>query len=211
MKRFLARIGRNAPTIIALCSMFIAALSLGVALITQHNDVVYREAGIRPLVALLSSEINFSVRIINKGLGPAVIRDVKFAIGKKCYSGNEMSDPEWVERVTEFHNEAADQLYGETFKAMNFKLDRGRGFGIELGMPNPSEMIRPGEEIVLLKLDEAHLAEFKKKMDQLDHEAVIKARRAFGLNGRNLPISISYCSATGVFCEVMAASVGPCA
>ncbi len=73
-------VSRNASTIIALSSLFIAALALWYTVQAKKRDTEYKELSIRPWINIFAS-----VQISNEGLGPAVLKQFFFLIGGDCF------------------------------------------------------------------------------------------------------------------------------
>jgi hypothetical protein len=78
-------VSRNASTIIALSSLFIAALALWYTVQAKKRDTEYKELSIRPWINIFAEPKELSVQISNEGLGPAVLKQFFFLIGGDCF------------------------------------------------------------------------------------------------------------------------------
>jgi hypothetical protein len=84
MRRIFRWIAQNSSGVIALCSLFVAACSLGLTFRVASVDIDYKEASIRPIVSVNADVSDFSYYYENHGSGPAVVKRVVFQLDGKC-------------------------------------------------------------------------------------------------------------------------------
>jgi hypothetical protein len=105
-----ALIGANAQTVIALCSMFIALLSLAVTIESQQRDAEYKELSIKPIISVAANVSEFWFGYHNSGYGVGIVDRVAFALDGKCYASDKMSDEAFYPIYTKFMEATAIQL-----------------------------------------------------------------------------------------------------
>lgn len=200
MKRYLIQdlrrfIGGNGSSIIALSSMLIALVSLVVAIQSQGRDREYKELAIRPHVAVGAHVSDFSFGYTNAGYGHAFIDRISFGYDGKCYSSDRLSEDAFDEAYSKFIEQAANDLY---ISGAPSDMDRKiKSFNVTLDPLLVGGTIRAGEKYSMFYFEPDTL----KALLAVNSEILTRYRNAFAKAASKLPLSVRYCSATGLYCE----------
>ncbi len=195
-RRFFAFIGRNATTVIALCSMVIAGCSLGLTYISQERDLTYREASIQPILGFFADVDTFSFVLQNEGMGPAVINRITFGLDGKCYDSDDKDQTAFAAAVLKFQSKVGEDIYKKTLPETTIK-NRRLNISITGNPFRPPWVVRVGKDFVFFKLQPDTLGELQK----LPADVLTDAKNKFASAVSMVPLSILFCSATGVYCE----------
>lgn len=123
----------SAGEITAVCSTIIALVALTYTIATRRDDLIYREASVRPSLAIYFSD-NFSLILENFGLGPAVINYSVVGFGDTCIDSRAANLESWNVAIEatglriadgflkDVHDKlsAVDESYREAFRKVQF-------------------------------------------------------------------------------------------
>jgi hypothetical protein len=196
LKRFFGAFAKSAPTIVAMSSMFIAALSLYHTVDAQRRDLEYKEISIQPRPSLLPVFADMSLSIKNLGLGPAVIQQIDFEQDGQCVSSAGKDASEWQKIYAAFLNATAVTVYSRSLSLVPKTPGDKKKFDFELDALQVNDTIRAGEDRYLFRLAPGTLKLFR----GADTSVQVAAADKFSQNAYTVPIIIHACSATGRTC-----------
>lgn len=196
LKKFFGAFAKSASTIVAMSSMFIAALSLYHTVDAQRRDLEYKEISIQPRPSLLPVFADMSLSIKNLGLGPAVISQIDFEQDGKCISSAGKDASEWQRIYAAFLNMTAVTVYSKSLPPMSGAPGDKKKFDFEVDALQVNDTIRAGEDRYLFRLAPGTLKIFR----GVDTSAQVAAADKFSRNAYTVPIVIHACSATGRTC-----------
>jgi hypothetical protein len=186
---------------IALTTLFIAVLSLAVAaaslyfgISAQSTDREYKEISIRPRLQLEWDPRDFSVKIRNLGLGPAVINRVDIATPDHCsIITSEDQFQELNDRFYEMMIRFLDPILvsgGYTYEERAHQAHIG-------AMLLPGGTINNGQSHIVLQINPnlandltARLSKNRRSVDEAINREILKFQ-----------LSMQYCSITGRWCS----------
>lgn len=195
IQSFLRFLGANAATVVALSSMLIALASLAVTIDTQREDRRYKELSIRPHVGVGAHVSDFNFAYTNAGYGHAFLARIKFGYGGKCYSSDTSPPDIFEENINRFYDKAANDLYLATVPV---DMDRKqKDFNVTTSPLIIGETIRAGDKHSIFYFEPDTL----KAVLLAKPNVLAQYRNAFARASSQLPILVTYCSATGQYCE----------
>jgi hypothetical protein len=181
---------------ISVSSLFVACLSLWFSIDAQRSDREYKEISIRPSLILDAAEENYSVKVKNNGLGPAVIKRIGYKFTGDCVEFDEANADGWVTPTR--------QPFGTYFlegliKAMReFGFEYPEPFKYQVHLPSPGLLISTGSEYAIFTLEPSEGEKLRNRLR--DRGLVTQIQEKFFSLAREIPLFMDYCSATGKFC-----------
>lgn len=189
-------IRESASVIIAISSMFIAALSLYFSVNAQRVDAEYKEISIQPRPSLLPLFEDMSLSVRNLGLGPAVVKQINFERNGRCLSSYGMNPEEWQTMYSEFLQEIASEVYVKSLPPMPWRKGGKKKFDFEMDILQMNDTVRANEDRYLFRLDSGTFKEFR----EAETTEQVVAKHKFAANAYAVPIIIVICSATNRTC-----------
>jgi hypothetical protein len=191
-----ALLARNMPLVISILSLGVAALSLYFSISTQQLDKMYKEVSILPRLVIHINLDDFSISLQNLGLGPALIERVRFGIAGKCYDS--MDADRYEKMLHEFTDSVL--IYGVYKDTIPHRTKDNKPlvlpvFGRSFG---GGTTIRPGDSFRYIYVDPQAI----KDILAFERVDVVAIKQQFSDAVAKVPLSILYCSATEVFCDV---------
>jgi hypothetical protein len=189
-----------ASTLIAIASTLIASAALGLAIYSAHLDRQYKELSIKPRLQLDADSDDFHVAVVNVGLGPAAIKRIAAKFGDNCTFFNEapgLDDRRFLEimrNVGDWFLDPLDQLVQRSIWEPTTRRVHSR-------LLLPTQVLAPGENFIMFKLEQKQLEAARKKGETLDSNAFNKIVERFLERAQTLPFYAEYCSLTGEFCR----------
>jgi hypothetical protein len=190
--------GWSSPVI---ASTLIASAALGLAIYSAYLDRQYKELSIKPhLQAEIESE-DYHVAVINVGLGPAQIKRIATKFGDNCTVLNEGPDGfddrlflETMRNVGDWFLDPLDQLVQRSIWEPTVRQVHSRPLA-------PTQVLAPGEKIIMFKLGQKQLEAALQKQETLDSDTFNRIVERFLERARTMPYYVEYCSLTGKFCH----------
>jgi hypothetical protein len=215
MMIFLTKVRRffseNYTFILAISSVLIAACSLFFTISAQRSDLYYKESLIRPYFAWHVDAQDLTVKLVNDGLGPGVIKNVAWRMQGQCFVSNPKNPIEWHTNRQNFENFIniyfLDEVIGD---ASVWKVIGTRPATIS-EIPTPNQMLAAGKEIVVFGIAPEQVQSFRADLAKFPEQTNAAVRERFARRATMFPMMVQYCSATGRFCaatEVMGDIVG---
>lgn len=192
-------IGSKAAIIVAMSSMFIAALSLMFTIEAQKTDKEYKEVAIQPRIMLNAQNDDFAWTMRNVGLGPGVVAEIRMKVGGKCISSNDVNAEEWKAKFQQLVDEMQVDVFSKSFPPMPWVKGGKSNFNTEADMLLEEDVIPAGETRVLMRLDAASLKELK----QVKGDEFFIAKQKFAEKAFAVPFAVELCSATGRTCGIV--------
>src|ERR1043166_3019055 len=200
LKRSLAFISRNGTTITALTSLCIAALSLYVTIDNQIKERAHKELLLRPHLRFDPSTVDYSVRMVNDGLGPALITDTTYLMNGQCVKLG-IDDTKDFSQST-YRKVVSD--IGDHFIGPAIRLPwRDNSFisastqHAEPGIPLPGQIIGVKEDVILFRFVQPFHDVFMTKLAALPFDVRVAFDDRFMTTAATIPILIRYCSMSG--------------
>ncbi len=200
-----------ASIVVAVCSLFVAVVSLRYTVNSQQEDRKYKELMIQPVLQIVSDTDAGSVLVANSGLGPAKILRVLFHSKDHCFDTDTIklrSDQEFQKYAIDLVNAVHDHM----FVGMPVDMDdRSKTLPAATGgvLP-PDTIIQAGKEITLFKFDPTDLHTYLAKLDKIPGEYHQMFLDNFTKRSSTIPIQIEYCSLSGEFCHLAERPLPPC-
>jgi|tagenome__1003787_1003787.scaffolds.fasta_scaffold20269884_2 hypothetical protein len=204
VKGILDWFGTNSATVIALSSLFVALLSLYFTIEAQNRDALYKELSIKPIVIVAANVSDFSFGYRNSGYGYGVARRVAFAFDGKCYSSDNNPINEFQAAYSKFMDATANKLY-ESILRVKLKPDV-KGFHVTQQSLDAGFPIRPGEVFLTFFLEDSS----RDALLKADGASLNQARAEFRRVASHIPLNVTFCSATGLSCDVIATEDETC-
>ena len=177
--------------LVSICALFVSALSLYYAIDAQNTDREYKELAVIPHLSVdrFGSELNVFFK--NVGIGPAVIRRVKYISSKGCVASDSMSASEWAEKHFEIENRSFNEFLDDAFSVQPDNVLKGSTLNTTSIIPGNTYSV--GDKVTVFTILEAR--QIFQKMGENRSSRVLK--RFVELQ---LPLGIEYCSLTGKSC-----------
>jgi hypothetical protein len=139
---------------------------------------------------------DFSVRVKNRGLGPAWIKRIGGIFGGQCYRFDERDNQAWAD----FH---VNQVVPFVLARLDTAL---REAGIKLAgrlqaraaMLSPSSLVHKDEEMIIVSLENESAAVITKLIRE--HQAESEITKKFTAITLSMPLVMQYCSITEKWC-----------
>jgi hypothetical protein len=210
IRKALLRLTRSCrENALALASLSIAAMGLYLTITSQSEERAHKELLIRPVLQFALQVSNFSVGVVNAGLGPALITDTVYFFDGQCRSANRKNLDLFLKTdfVDVHHN------LGQFFVPQFAALGKGdwkstQGFGTVL--PIPTQIVATGQVIDFFKLDSDLLAEVNSKLSELKLEVRQAFLDEFVRHSQSVPVRIRYCSMSERYCSSSTIRDLPC-
>jgi hypothetical protein len=203
-QRIRAFVSRNIAVLFTAMGLAVSIASLGVATravmlaeTIQERDREYKELGMRPKLSFGTSSI-FTWRIKNSGLGPAVIKRWAMRFDDKCITTDRFTLPV----MTEMHDQTANRLLHTAFAALDLP-QQPTHYSHTVGLLAQGFHIDRGEEYSLFRLAPEALAAIQQRIGSMGGEEQRQAMVRFYALAISMPIALTYCSVSGVFCETI--------
>jgi hypothetical protein len=205
-KAFLER----SPSITSLASVAIALMAFFLTIYNAKLDREYKELSIHPALHLDVEASDFHVGYVNKGLGPAVVKNIATKFNSdKClllYRRQMQSEDDLtkgMDKVFEHVLRPIEEYFADPLAKLtdpNDIWDQKKYPKLYARTITPEQIISPGEEFVIFKLQEDQLAVANERLATLssdDYNAII---RRFMERGYTMPYYLNFCSLTGSYC-----------
>jgi hypothetical protein len=197
LKRILELLGANVSTVVALSSMFIALTSLVFTINAQRTDLLYKELAIKPILIVAANVSDFSFGYRNSGYGYGIASRVAFASEGKCYSSDKSSTKDFYAAYAKFIEANAKTLYDALLRV---KLKpEVKGFHVTQQELDPGMPIRPGESFAVFYLEDPS----RDALLRADDTSLNQVRAEFRRIASHIPLTVTFCSATGMSCEAV--------
>jgi hypothetical protein len=178
---------------VALC---LAAAAYWNSISTRREDVEYRELSIRPALARGFEMSDFSVRVKNRGLGPAWIKRIGGNFEGQCYRFDERNYQAWAD----FHiNHVVPFVLARLDTALREAGIRFQGrLSARASMLSPNSLIHKDEEMIVVALESEAAAAITKLVRE--HQAENEITKKFTAITISVPLFMQYCSITEKWC-----------
>jgi hypothetical protein len=180
---------------VAGCSAFVAALSLFYTIEAQRRDAKYREATIWPKLIIEVYPTDFGIGIRNQGLGPAVIKRIAVRVSGECYDSSNSNKDSFYKVTTGFMESTEaffEQALFPVLSPLSSQLFTFKNF------PVVGEII-PGQSTFMIR----HLTEPSQQLlEKVKPAALVAASTIFRDSAYKMPLTIEYCSITGLTCDI---------
>jgi len=209
VKTFLSK---HHATVLSLSSIFIAACSLVFTIMAERIDLFYRETLIRPLFAWHVDLQNFSVKLVNNGLGPGLVKRVMWRMKDRCFVSNPDDPVGWTSSREQFEDFMNAYFLDEVIADVKVRQIIGTRPATFTAVPTPDQMLAAGKEIVVFGVTPDSEAALRAGLAKLPDEMNAEVRRRFAHQATMFPMVVQYCSATERFCTVTPAmgDIGRC-
>jgi hypothetical protein len=196
----------NAPIIISLASLSIAWNSLNLTITAQREEREHKEFLLRPNLNLNVEVQDYSVTVVNRGLGPALITDTLYYLDGRCGTLNrdnvERADIVNIVRgLGRFFHPQFSELMWDEYKST-------QGFLIRVPLPN--EIISVGQEVALFKLEHDLVEEVNSKLHAFPGGKRASFNDAFARLSMVVPVAVRYCSLSEKYCHAPTSQNIPC-
>jgi hypothetical protein len=200
----LSFISRNSATIIALASVSIACFSLFVTIDSQKRDRDYKELLLRPHLQVDPSTGDYSVRLVNKGLGPALITDTAYFMNGQCVKliiedmSKDFSQSTYRKVISDIGARFITPAIRLPWHDNSFFSATTRH--AEPGIPLPRQIIAAKDDVILFRFVQPFFDVFITKLGELPFDVRATFDDTFMTTAASLPILIKYCSMSGQYC-----------
>jgi hypothetical protein len=191
---------KHLNSILSIISLCIASLSLYLSVTTQIDDRSYKELMLRPNVQLSVGERgDFSVDLINRGLGPALVMKSIYYLNGECLSFSDASNIS----VTNYQRavEDLDMKFRDIFRSVLWPSPLSTRMGSHASLPVASTVISVGQELNIFRLEQAYAREFSSRSHDLHPDTWRQVTKQFVQLADTLPLRTRYCSISGRFCQ----------
>lgn len=209
--RIFAFFSQNAIALCSLCvaiaSVVIAIRSLEFATQSQKSDAEHKELLIRPRLGIQANTEDFSIRLTNKGLGPAVIREVHYLKNGKCLA--ESSNTNAKQNDKKFGDEVQSLVQQYMMIGLQVHTQGTSRSGI---LPFPMPIVRvlsqdlviaAGESTILFGYEKASLQKYLMNLEKISSRAALEFGEDFLTKSYTFPLNLKYCSMSGRYCETI--------
>jgi hypothetical protein len=200
-------IARNAATttavaslLLAFASFCVAGLSLYFTINAQKDDRQYKELLLKPNLQVEASSHEYSVTLLNNGLGPAEVQDVLYYDGWGCIEllaqdRQSFDSRDYYKIIDALRKRFATRVASVPWKGN--KVDDNDYMRIFIPLPKGVLGVGP---FTLFAIHDPEA--FRSKLDALGAQTALNFNLAFVEDAFSLPFSISYCSLSGRYCKV---------
>ena len=202
-RRFLSE---NVSAVIAGASLCVAGASLCVAgaslyytLEAQKSDLRYKEFSIKPFLILRYDSLDFSLKIANVGIGPAVVRGVAVSDRARCIDSKNLPIEKWTAATRAILPEIFNSVFGEFWSTLASTVGSEFRPFLSSKILSPGQYIQNGTEYVFAKAGDSDTKRFY-ELAEIPLEVRQKAIMSFVENAERIPIKITYCSVSGESC-----------
>jgi hypothetical protein len=184
---------------VSISAAAIALMSPWLTIDAGKIDREYREILIRPNVAKSVSGTDYTIRVKNGGLGPAVIKQIATKFGDECIEFNDNNTREWETGVGTTIREHIIPYMQDGLAAavrelgLEYKINKANSY-----LPSVKVMIPQGDEFLMFAIDPEQGQALDKELVAHNSHPVIQ-RKFFDL-AYSLPLWMQFCSATERFC-----------
>ena len=190
-------IANNPSVIISFSSMVIALTGLVYTLQQQRLDNAYKELSIRPVLRTLHNSGDLSYVLSNQGVGPAVILRSVFMFDNKCYEIGRLTSAQMMELTHHLGN----YLIFPHIQKLDLRVPTAAERRAFIGSLNPGTVVGKGEGIPLFTISPAMVEALKQAMGAASADVANEAHLSFSLAATKLPLTVEYCSLSGLFCQ----------
>lgn len=194
-------VSKHSALIVAISSLFVAGLSLYFTIEAQRGERSYKELLLKPNLQLEAETSDYSIKLVNSGLGPAEIKDAFYYLGGECITligaDRQLNQKNYFTIIQRINAGFVDQMRALPWRS-EFK-----GQPVTHGaIPVQSAVIRVGAALVIFQIDPAFLHEFSSELTKLGVPIRREFDNNFITNAIQLPYRVKYCSMSGKYCEV---------
>jgi hypothetical protein len=181
-------------------------MGLYLTITAQREEREHKELLLRPDLSLNVEVRDYSVTVVNRGLGPALITDTLYYLDGRCGTLNrnnvEKADGVGVLRGLGrfFYPQFSDLTWGE-YKSTQ---------GYQVTVPLPSEIISVGQEVPLFKLQPDLVEEIISKLHAAAGEKRAVFNDEFMRHSLTVPLALRYCSMSEKYCHASTVKNIPC-
>jgi hypothetical protein len=175
-------------------------MGLYLTISTQREDREHKELMIRPSLDMEVDESDFSIVLINKGLGPAVIKHVVYRLDDKCISPSKADLRYFISNSYSKTNYYIGHRFHSLLDSVQWRNDFKTSFGSNGGLPTPGQLIASGKDLLIYKVNAEFAAELHAKLWELGAATHRSFMDNFVTYAISVPIGIRYCSMSGVYC-----------
>jgi hypothetical protein len=200
---------KHGPLFTSIASLAIALMAFFLTIYNAKLDRQYKELSIKPALHLRIETSDFHVGILNAGLGPAEIISVatKFQPDACLHLTQRKKLPtddpvqlagkvlDGMIPVYRYFADPLDQLVqpASIWEPPNTPKLYGRSL-------TPSEIIPPGQEVVIFELQKETLEIVQKRLRTLSTTDQNNILRRFITRAQTMPYYVHFCSLTGEYC-----------
>ena len=193
-------VARHGSSIVAVSSLAIATAALYLTVQAQKEDRYYKELLIKPFLSIVAHTTDFSVGIVNDGLGPAYVEDITYHFGEECLSLLEANGRASRTNYYKVNEAIRTRLFTELF-SFGIPGTESTVITTHQQVLFPESIIPVGKSVTLFKIDDSSLETFQRKIDALDMKFAQNLKDGFTARALTLPLYMKYCSMSGRYCN----------
>ncbi len=187
---------------LTLASLSIALMGLYLTITAQREERAHKELLLRPELLLTAEVGDYSVALINSGLGPALITDGLYYFDDRCRAVNRMNLEEFMETDLikvrlDFYN-----FFTQQFETTKWKDGFKSTMVTVSTVPFPSQIVAVGQELTIFKLDSDFAKEVRSKLVDLGDETQRAFKDEFLRRSFSLPVAFRFCSMSEQYCRI---------
>jgi hypothetical protein len=177
--------------LVAIGALFVSGLSLWFAIDAQKTDREYKELAIVPHMSDSRFATELSVFFRNSGIGPALIKQIKYYTAKSCSDSASMAAKDWAAQHLQIEFQSVSDFLDDAFSVQPDNVLKDST--INISALQPANVYSVGEKLTFFQVLEAR--DIFKKMGE-NRSSRVLGRFAM----LDLPFSFEYCSLTGKSC-----------
>jgi len=196
MRALLHVLRDNVAVVISCCSLLVAMASFVLTWIIQNRDAYYKELSITPHLAF-SIGGDFTYKVRNTGLGPAVIKDWVIKFDDQCYK---LLQPPSDETAALLNKRLLDHMFTKVFKGVPLARPVTERIIIDFAIYQPGIYIEKGQEISIISMPDEFRTVLQETLSKLPMAQANELLTKFNHAVWSLPLTINYCSISGYTC-----------
>ena len=187
---------------IALASLSIAMMGLYLTITAQREERAHKELLLRPVLQLEADVGNYSVSLLNHGLGPALITDSLYYFDGRCHAVNNTNMEEVMQTDIIKVGRYFTNFFIEQFNAVKWKDGWKSSQVTRTTVPFPSQIVAVGQAFTIFKLESEFAMEVHSKLSDLGDETRQTVNDEFLRHSFSLPLLLRFCSMSEQYCAV---------
>lgn len=192
----------NWQFVTTLCSLAVATIVSCVGVMSflytleqQRTDNLYKEANVKPMLALVHDISNHQSRISNNGIGPAEIMRVALSFDGFCVDSATLDATNWASMAAVMQARLGDFVFKPLLEEMRKRNPTSYAYSF---VPHPGYVIRAAESVRLVGRNALVGSEDKSAPERI--EGLRQSTDGYAAQISKVRIQVEYCSMTGKFC-----------
>ncbi len=187
---------------IAVASLSIALMGLYLTITAQREEREHKELLLRPALLLTAEVGDYSVSLVNSGLGPALITDGLYYFDDRCSAVNRTNLEEFMQTDLIKARRDFGNFFIQPFATVKWKDGWKSSQVTRSTVPFPSQIVAVGQELTIFKLGSEFATEVRSQLSHLEDETVQTFKDEFLKHSFSLPLALRYCSMSEQYCRI---------